>query len=98
MALVVLHTRGIAHTFLKIYSWSPGAGFIPIISTKLSFMHTKRFNTCFKKWVQFCVGAIPRLPYFIYLCFEDSKYISLFLYNLATNKDLPTQNFKNREG
>ena len=25
-------------------------------------MHTKRFNTCFKRWVQFCVGAIPLLP------------------------------------
>ena len=25
-------------------------------------MHTKRFNTCFKRWVQFRVGAIPRLP------------------------------------
>ena len=23
-------------------------------------MHTKRFNTCFKRWVQFRVGAIPR--------------------------------------
>ena len=25
-------------------------------------MHTKRFNTCYKRWVQFRVGAIPRLP------------------------------------
>ena len=25
-------------------------------------MHTKRFNTSFKRWVQFRVGAIPRLP------------------------------------
>ena len=25
---------GIATTFLKLDSWSPGAGFIPIISTK----------------------------------------------------------------
>ena len=53
------------------------AGFIPIISTmqgnksdkerkiirkKMSFMHTERFITIFKRWVQFCVGAIPRLP------------------------------------
>ena len=30
---VVLHPRGIALTFLKLDSWSPGAGFIPIIST-----------------------------------------------------------------
>ena len=56
---LVLHTHGIVPTFLKFYSWSPGAGFIPITSTKginqikkeklqekkLSFMHTKRFNT-----------------------------------------------------
>jgi hypothetical protein len=25
-------------------------------------MNTKRFNTFFKRWVQFRVGAIPRLP------------------------------------
>ena len=25
-------------------------------------MHTKGFNTFFKRWVQFCVGSIPRLP------------------------------------
>ena len=29
---------------------------------KLSSMHIKRFNTFFKRWVQFRVGAIPRLP------------------------------------
>ena len=33
-----------------------------IIRKKLSLMHTKRFNTFFKRWVQFRVGAIPRLP------------------------------------
>ena len=33
-----------------------------ILRKKLSFMHTKRFNTVLKRWVQFCVGAIPRLP------------------------------------
>ena len=54
---------------------SPGAGFIPITSTnksdkerkfvrkKLNFMHTKRFNSFFKRWVQFCLGAILRLPF-----------------------------------
>ena len=25
-------------------------------------MHTKRFNTLFKRWLQFRVGAISRLP------------------------------------
>ena len=66
----------IAPTFLISDSWSLEAGFIPIISNKgnksdkerknvrknLSFMHKKKFNTFFKRWVQLCVGAIPRLP------------------------------------
>ena len=34
-----------------------------IVRKKLSFMHTKRLNTFFKRWVQFRVGAIPRLPF-----------------------------------
>ena len=55
---LVLHPHGIAPTFLKLDSWSLGAGFIPIISTmginkekerkiirkKLGFIHTKRFK------------------------------------------------------
>ena len=32
---VVLHPHGIAPTFLKLDSWSPGAGFIPIITTNV---------------------------------------------------------------
>ena len=35
-----------------------------IVRKKINFMHTKRFNTFFKRWVQFRVGAIPRLLYF----------------------------------
>ena len=31
---LVLHPHGIAPILLKFYSWSPGAGFIPVISTK----------------------------------------------------------------
>ena len=30
-------------------------------------MHTKRFRTFFKRWVQFCVDAIPRLPEISYI-------------------------------
>ena len=57
MVHLVLHPHGIAPTFLKLDSCSPGAGFIPIISTKginqikkgnckkKNFMHTKRFIT-----------------------------------------------------
>ena len=75
----------IAPCFLKFYLQSPGAVFIPIISTKrinqikkivrkkFKFMHTKRFNTFFKRWVQFRVGSIPRLPY------EISNYVLIFI-------------------
>ena len=82
-------SRGIAPTFLKLDSWSPGADFIPILSTilsdkerkivrkKLSFMHTKRFYTCFKKRrVQFRVGAIPRLPFFIF--FMSNMFVTFY--------------------
>ena len=37
-----------------------------IVSKKLIFIHTKRFYTFFKRWAQFRVGAIPRLPFFTY--------------------------------
>ena len=37
-----------------------------ILRKKLSFMHTKRFNIFFKRGVQFCVGAIPRLFQCVY--------------------------------
>ena len=61
---LVLNSHRIAPNFLKLDSWSPGAFFIPIISTKeiskirkkrkirklqeKSVMHTKRFNTFVK--------------------------------------------------
>jgi hypothetical protein len=35
-----------------------------IVRKKIGFMHTKRFNNFFKRWVQFRVGAIPRRPFF----------------------------------
>ena len=34
MVHLVLHPHGIAPTFLKLNSWSSGADFIPIMSTK----------------------------------------------------------------
>ena len=74
---LVLGSLGIALTLLKLDSWSPGAGFIPIIfikginkikkgncKKKIRFMHTKRFITFLKIWMQFFVGAIPRQPFF----------------------------------
>ena len=60
----------ITTTFLKLDLWSPGAGFIAFISTKgikqikkrklkensfISFIHTKIFNSFFRRWVQFRV-------------------------------------------
>ena len=73
---LILHPHGILPTFLKLDSWSPGAGFIPIIFNKginqitkgkfleKSYMDTNRFNTFFERLVQFRVGAIPHLPFF----------------------------------
>ena len=72
---LLLHPHGIAPTLLKLDSWSPGAGFIPIISTKginqikkgnwkgkkISFINTKRGITLLKICMQFRLGAIPRL-------------------------------------
>ena len=79
MVHLVLHPHGIAPTFLRLDSWSPGADLYSyfihqrnksdkerqIVRKKLSFMHTKRFNTFFERWVQFRVGVIPRLPDYI---------------------------------
>ena len=79
MVHLVLHPHGIAPTFFKLVLWSPEVGFYSyyihqgnkldkerkIVRKKLSFMQTKRFFTFFKKWVQFRVGAIPRLPKYI---------------------------------
>ena len=57
---LVLHPSGIAPIILNLDSWSPRAGFIPILSTKginhikkgkmeeKSFIHTKRFNKILK--------------------------------------------------
>ena len=45
-----------------------------IVTKKLSFMHTKRFNTFFKRWVQFRVCSIPRLPFGLIVYFEVQGY------------------------
>ena len=41
-----------------------------IVSKKLIFIDIKGFNTFFKIWVQFRVGAIPRLPSLIYIFYS----------------------------
>ena len=72
MVHLVLHPNGMPPTFLKLDSWSPGAVFIPIISTK--GMNQIKKGNCKKKY-QFNaykkiyyiienIGAIPRLPDF----------------------------------
>ena len=43
-----------------------------IVRKRLSFMHTKIFNTFFKRWVQFRVDAIPVLPY---KCSKDKNEV-----------------------
>ena len=46
-----------------IHQWNKSDNERKIVRKKLSFMHSKRFNTFSKRWVQFRVGAIPCLPY-----------------------------------
>ena len=91
-SLGIAPTRNCTH-FLKIGFVVAGGGFYSyyihqgnksdkerkIVRKKLSFMHTKRFNTFFKRWVQFRVGRIPRLPLYI------SIYILYILYVQCTS-------------
>ena len=75
-AFVFRGSHGIELTFLKLDSWSPGAGFsfynlkcIKIdrerknVRKKISFMHTKTFNAAFKNGFNPMLGSIPRLPF-----------------------------------
>ena len=74
---MVLNPNGIEPTFLKLDSWSPGAGFIPIITSnllnyikKIEFKKEKKsvlclqktFNAVFKNGFNHVLGSIPRLP------------------------------------
>ena len=73
---MVLNPNGIEPTFLKFYSWSPGAGFIPIITSNI-LNHIKKkiiqekkrvlciqktFNAVFKNGFNLDLGSIPRIP------------------------------------
>jgi hypothetical protein len=42
--------------------WNKSDNERKIVRKKISFMHSKRFNTFSKRWVQFRVGAISCLP------------------------------------
>ena len=85
---MVLNPSGNEPTFLKLDSWSPGAGFIPIITTQCIKLNKekrileekktvlciqKTFNAVFKNGFNPVLGSIPRLP---------KKYILLYVYFL----------------
>ena len=84
---LVLHPHGIAPTFLRLDSWSPGSGFIPIIYTKginqikkeklkeksKVLCIQKEFNTLFKKWVQFHVHQLSSRNKFLRELQKESK-------------------------
>ena len=74
--MVLNPANGIEPTFLKLDSGSPGAGFIPIITSNiLNYIKKKEFNkkktvlciqktfnTVFKNGFNLVLGSIPRLP------------------------------------
>ena len=80
--------------FLKIGFVAAGGGFYSyyinkgnksdkerkIVRTKISFIHTKRFNTSFKR-LQFRVGAIPRLLSSISMLLKKNIHL-FFISNL----------------
>ena len=59
---MVLNLNGIEPTFFKLDSWSPGAGFIPIITFNiLNYIKEKKSVLCIKKHLTQCLkmGSIP---------------------------------------
>ena len=63
MVPMVLNPNGIEPTFLKLDSWAPGAGFIPIIKKekKTVLCIQKTINAVFKNGFNLVLGSIPRL-------------------------------------
>ena len=64
---MVLNPNGIEPTLLKLDSWSPGAGFIPIITSNiLNYIRKKKQFYAYKKHLtQFLkMGSIPFLVQF----------------------------------
>ena len=49
-------------------------------------MHTKRFHTFFKRWVQLRVGAIPRLPKMIASFWGTIIIVAPIVQHTHTNK------------
>ena len=100
---MVLNLNGIEPTLLKLDSWSPGAGFIPIINIKCIkldkgkkklrekkkvFCIQKTFNTFFKNGFNPVLGSIPCLPQII--CETWQSVICLF--TSLTNKKPESSN------
>jgi hypothetical protein len=93
---MVLNPNGIEPTFLKLDSWSPGAGFIPIINfnvlnweTKTEFKkknqfyaYKKHLTQFFKKVVQFHAYRIFDLL-IIYIYIE--RWVGMTLEAMQTN-------------
>ena len=80
MVPMVLSPNGIEPTFLKLDSWSPGAGSIPYYNLKCIKLDEekknlrkkksvsciqKTFNAVFKNGFSQVLGSIPRLPFLI---------------------------------
>ena len=97
MVPMVLNPNGIEPTFLKLDSWSPGAGLIPIITSNIlnlikkkefkkknSFMHTKTFNAVFKNGFNPVLGSITRLPPIIYRTYIIYKLILINILLILT--------------
>ena len=74
---MVLNPNGIEPTFLKLDSWSPGAGFYSCYNFQCIELDKERkknyrkksviciqktFNAVFKKGFNLVLGSIPRLP------------------------------------
>ena len=93
---MVLKPPGIEPTFLKLDSWSPGDGFIPIITSnvsnqikeckkKKSLCILKTFNAIIENGFNPVLGSIPRLPeiwpYYDLDLRSNGKLLSLLYYH-----------------
>ena len=85
----LFNSNGIEPTFLKLNSWSPGAGFIPIITSnvlnqikkkriqinKSVLCIQKKFYSVFKNGFNPVLGSIPCLPQDIYRNVEEIQQV-----------------------
>ena len=94
-----MHPHGIEATFLKLDSWSPGTGFIPIITSnvlnqiKKEIMYEvlcllKTFDVIFKNWFNPVLGSIPRIPEII-----SNKKMSILLVFVLFSSEMKDKKF-----